>query len=116
MLLNFTNHHSSSWSENQRGKAIKKYGSINDLGFPQIDPSWSEEEVVVLVEQYETKILEMNPQAVHVMGEMTFCFKLISNLKKQGIPCVASTTKRVVESEQGGTKTSVFQFVNFRSY
>ena len=52
---------------------------------------------------------------VHVMGEMTFTYYLVSLLKAKGITCVASTTERIIE-EKDGMKTSLFKFVKFREY
>jgi hypothetical protein len=57
----------------------------------------------------------MKPDAVHIMGEMTFTFALVNLLKEVGIKCIASTTKRNVE-EIDGKHVSTFQFVQFREY
>jgi hypothetical protein len=53
--------------------------------------------------------------AVHIMGEMTFTFRLITVLKKAGIFCIAATTKRNVVQE-GNAKISYFEFIQFREY
>ena len=37
MFVNFSNHPSSLWSENQR-KEAEKYGEIVDLKFPSVNP------------------------------------------------------------------------------
>jgi hypothetical protein len=57
----------------------------------------------------------MDPQAVHLMGEMTFTFRLVTMLQAAGIPCIASTTHRTVE-ERDGKKIVQFEFVQFRPY
>ena len=49
------------------------------------------------------------------MGELTFTFALVSKLKALGIPAIASTTERN-SVEETGVKSSVFEFVKFRSY
>ena len=41
---------------------------------------------------------------------------LVNRLQAIGIPCVASTTERVVTEESDGRKVSQFRFVQFRSY
>lgn len=116
MLLNLSNHPSASWPENQMNAAIQQYGKVEDLPFPAINPEWSTDEVRQLAEQYEIKVRQLNPTAVHIMGELTFTFMLVNKLKEIGIPCIASATNRMVTSENDGVKTSVFEFVRFREY
>lgn len=116
MLLNLSNHPSSSWPENQIQTAIEKYGTIKDLAFPQINPEWNTDQVRQLAEKYETKIRELNPAAVHIMGELTFTFILVNKLTAIGIHCIASTTNRTVTNEENGMKTTVFEFVRFRDF
>lgn len=115
MLLNFSNHPSHQWPRNQMQTAVTGYGSVQDLPFPQINPEWNSDQVLQLVEAYETEIRQINPAAVHIMGELTFTYMLVNKLTSIGIPCVASTTKRNVKEEKS-IKTSVFEFVKFRSY
>ncbi|PZX48283.1 CRISPR-associated protein [Algoriphagus chordae] len=115
MLLNFSNHPSASWPENQI-KIAQQWGVIQDLPFPPIDPTADEQEIDMLAQQYLSQILEINPNAVHVMGELTFSFKLIELLKSHGVTCIASTTSRNTQEMSDGTKVSKFEFVQFRSY
>lgn len=115
MLLNLTNHPSANWPENQLKAASENYGHVQDLPFPQIDPDWDEARIDRLSKEYFEQITELRPQAVHIMGEMTFTYRLVELLKTAGIPCIASTTVRRV-SEKEGRKTSVFNFVKFREY
>jgi hypothetical protein len=115
MLLNLSNHPSANWSEKQINVGITKYGQIIDLAFPQIDPEGSDEDIEMLVAKYFQKILNLQPKAVHIMGELVFTHKLVNSLKSVGIVCVASTTNRNT-IEKNGTKTSVFEFVQFRDY
>ena len=115
MLLNLTNHSSNLWPENQRKKAIELFKSIIDLPFPQISPSLDSAGLDLLAEDYEHQVRKLDPIAVHIMGEMTFTFRLVTLLKSQGISCVASTTQRIA-SEENGIKISKFEFVQFRSY
>lgn len=115
MLLNLSNHPSVNWPEEQIKAATEQYGSIKDLPFPQIDPSAASIDVEKLAEEYEHKIREINPTAIHIMGEMTFTYKLVTRLKDIGIPCIASTTERITEVDNN-IKTSVFKFIQFRPY
>ena len=50
------------------------------------------------------------------MGELTFCFSVVQQLKEKGVRCVASTTERVVEETDDNKKVSKFTFVQFREY
>lgn len=55
------------------------------------------------------------PAAIHITGEMTFTFNLVHLLKEAGIPCIASTTERIV-TEENGKKIVQFQFIQSREY
>lgn len=116
MLLNFSNHPSSTWSEFQMLTAIEEYGSVIDLHFPIVSPEATPNEIEQLAFTYFHKIKEFKPSAVHLMGEMTFCFALCNILHKNGIKAIASTTKRIVDYEKDGNKISRFLFVQFREY
>jgi len=121
MLINLSNHNSNNWSEAQWNSATKDYNVIIDIDFPVVDPNWSPDEVSYLAFTYSQKCIKLLKNstdilnAVHIMGEMTFCFALINILKKEGIMCVASTTERNT-MEINGKKTSVFNFIKFREY
>lgn len=115
MLINLSNHPSSKWSDLQIKTAMDLYGPIKDMEFPHIDPNWSIEEVKALALNYFHQINEENPSAVHIMGELSFCFTLVTLLKGSGMHCIASTTERIV-NQNGDQKISNFQFVRFRTY
>lgn len=121
MLINCSNHPVSSWSEKQK-VAAQIYGNLLDLPFPAIDPDANTDTVTLLAEQYEIKIRQMLAQettgvfAVHIMGELTFCFALVARLQKAGITCLASTTRRDTTENPDGSKVSVFKFIRFRKY
>lgn len=115
MLINLSNHPSSKWSKEQKETANQQYGIIEDMEFPQINPHWSVDDVQMLAIQYADDIEKEKPVAVHLMGELTFCFELASLLKVKGILCIASTTERVAE-DKGDQKISTFKFVQFRPY
>ncbi len=92
-----------------------------DLPFPEIEPDASEDTVIEMADLFLGKILDLlkdsheSLNAVHLMGEMTFCFALGTLLLGKGIPCVASTTRREVVQD-GLSKTSIFNFCRFRRY
>ena len=113
MLLNLSNHPSTSWSESQLAAAG---GKVEDLAFPQVAPDGDEAYIEQLANDYYNKIEAMsNIEAVHIMGEMNFTYALVSKLKAHNIRCVASTTKRETV-EENGVKISKFNFVRFREY
>jgi hypothetical protein len=116
MLLNLSNHPSASWPENQIKIANKEFGEIQDMPFPHIDPLADEASIEDLAKQYLDRILDLEPKAVHLMGELTFSFKLVGLLKFHSITCLASTTHRTTVNLHDGTKISKFEFVRFRAY
>jgi predicted methyltransferase len=119
MLINLTNHPWEYWEEKQKQLALHQFGSVMDMEFPAIDPEASEAMIVKIAEEYLQKIQALRNSyasvVVHIMGEMTFCFTLINMLKKHDIPCVASTTRRIVRMDNQ-TKVAEFRFVRFRYY
>lgn len=121
MLLNLSNHPSADWSDLQIKTANELYGNIIDLDFPQIPPESEGDLIEALANDYKSICLDIisssNDQynAVHIMGEMTFCFALIQELKKSNITCIASTTERNTY-EESGNKISKFNFIRFRKY
>jgi hypothetical protein len=118
LFINFSNHPSCYWGDAQRA-AAEKYGEICDLPFPVVDEQSSEEEVSQLADRYVATIMSMGEPdeiTVHIMGEMTFTFMVVTRLKEMGIRCVASTTERKTSYRDDGTKLSEFSFVRFREY
>lgn len=118
MLINFSNHPSKDWKPEQL-EAAKAYGEIKDIAFPAIAPYADYNEIQALANGYVKEILSLaegQQTTVHVMGEMTFVFNVVSLLKEKGIECIASTTDRNTEMLSDSQKISDFQFVRFRKY
>lgn len=117
MFINFSNHPSKKWGEQQLREA-QRFGEVKDLPFPNVQPEWSSEEVNRLADEYAEILTKMGGEncTVHIMGEMTFTHAVVSRLKEQGIVCVASTTKRCAYETADGKKVSTFRFVQFRRY
>ena len=117
MFVNLSNHPSVSWSREQL-EAAKAYGEVIDLPFPDVSPQMDEQELSLLANDYLQRVRDISPEpcTVHVMGELTFSFVLVSRLLAAGYTCVASTTKRVAEILPDGSKVSKFSFVRFRNY
>mgnify|MGYP002622659592 CR=1 FL=1 len=118
LFLNFSNHSSDKWSEEQI-RAAKEFGEIQDMAFPQIDDNARSEDIQKMAKEYVKEIVteyKDNDLTVHIMGEMTFTFEVVRLLQNEhGIRCVASCTKRIAE-EKDNVRTSVFQFTQFREY
>jgi len=95
--------------------ALDHYQTIEDLSFPPIDPNMTDYDLDLLVDGYVQKIRQINPLAVHIMGELVFTHRLVNRLTAIGISCIASTTERKVIVKKNIT-TSEFGFAQFRHY
>lgn len=118
LLINLSNHPYAGWGARQRD-AAEMYGEIEDMDFPAIPPVAGEREITDLAEEYIARIAERaetRDVTVHIMGEMTFCYAVITRLQPLGIPCIASTTKRQVTETADGVKEVRFDFETFRKY
>lgn len=119
MLINLSNHPQNRWSPQQTSIANELFGEIYDLPFPAIDPKGDETYIQELAETYLLQVMELSKNkmvTVHIMGEMNFTHLLVNRLLAAGIPCVASTTSRIVEEHPNGEKTAIFTFERFRHY
>lgn len=119
LFVNLTNHPISGWKEEQL-EAARKYGDIMDLDFPAIGAKDSKDDVRVLADKITAQIIGLDADfkvTLHIMGEMTFTFAVVSRLKEHGITCLASTTERDgITMLPDGKKISTFKFVQFREY
>ena len=118
LLINLSNHPLAQWGAEQKA-AAEQYGEVQDMPFPQVAPDASEEDIDELAAEYVSKIMELaedHEVTVHIMGEMTLMFRIVSELKRRGVRCVASTTERIVTTDEQGNKVSSFRFNQFREY
>ena len=118
MFINFSNHPSRLWAEEERNAALQ-YGTIEDLAFPQVPADMSSEGVCKLAEEYAEKILAKQPDCVMCQGEFCLSWHVIDRLKEAGVRVAAACSERIVEEvygENGTEKRSVFRFVQFREY
>ena len=122
MLINLSNHPSTRWNEKQMNATIEEYGSVKDIQFPNIPPAATTEEVQKMAKDYVQQIrtlakqAENQPFVAHVMGEMTFMYRVVKLLRRSNIKCVASTTERDTIENADGSKTFKFNFIQFREY
>lgn len=113
-FVNFTNHSSDIWEENQR-KAAQEYGEIVDLPFPAVHPDAKEQDIAALGEEYCRKILEWKPAAVLCQGEFSLTFFVVARLREKGVKVLtACSERRTVQN--GNVKSSIFEFAGFREY
>lgn len=119
MFINFSNHGSSFWSEEQIN-AASEYGEIRDIQFPNVAPEANEEDIAALASDCVKNIMALNPQAVMCQGEYTLTFAVVSELMKSGVICLSACTKRITTETvlpDGTTKKdSVFKFEKFRKF
>ena len=118
MFINLSNHPSDRWGEKQRQYANDLGGELKDIPFPHINAQATTHDILKLAREYFTQVKKMadgETVVVHLMGEMTFTHALVRFLQKNDIRCVASTTERIVE-EQDGKKIVQFNFIQFRDY
>ena len=119
MLLNFSNHPSEKWSAKQRETAESEYSKIVDMPFPNIPPDMSSHKVQEVAENFYRTIANISEPkhlTIHIMGEMTFVYKIVQLFQRSGFTCIASTSERKTIDNADGTKTVLFEFVRFRSY
>lgn len=120
MLINLSNHPSQGWSERQL-EAASHYGEIIDIAFPPISPSDNYEQIEQLAEKYLDIIANNFEQsktknAVHIAGELSFCYALITKLKKLGCTTLTSTSRRITENIDDKTTIKRFEFEQFREF
>ena len=119
VFVNFSNHPSSGWPEDQTREA-EKYGRIVDVPFPQVTPDATSEEVRKHAKELADEIIGMDPEAVMAMGEFTLTYSVIYLLKEKGIKVVSACTKRekqeTVHEDGSVENVAVFRFMGFREY
>ena len=115
-FINLSNHPSEGWSDEQLA-AAQQYGEVVDIHFPNIEPTFTKSMVNSLADVTVDTIMALGKDiTVHIMGEMTFTYAVVSRLKALGITCLASTTERNTIIAPDGKKISEFKFVQFREY
>lgn len=114
LFINFTNHPSRRWKEEQL-LAAKKYGVILDFPFPEVDPCGDKEYIMRLAKDYLEMIMLMHPAAVLCQGEFCMTHHMVLRLQEKGVMVLSSCSERIVE-EKDGRKVSTFAFRGFREY
>ncbi len=117
MIVNYSNHPSSTWSAGQI-RAAKELGKdIVDIPFPNVPPDMGIMELAAYSEEECKKIEEYRPDVVMCQGEFCMAYAVITRLKAKGIRVVAACSERKVREKPGtGKKEVEFEFVQFREY
>lgn len=119
LFINLSNHPSSTWDEKQLA-AAREYGEIVEFPFPAVPAEATTEKLEDiaqdLLEQVGVITKKNTNSTIHVMGEMNLTFSIVKKFQQSCYRCVASTTTRNTVDNPDGTKTSKFQFVQFREY
>ncbi len=117
MFINFSNHPSSKWSDEQL-KAAKEYGEIKDMPFPPVPADAGTEDVKNMAADIVQKIIAEKPEAVMCQGEFTLTNYVTQALTACGINVLVACSERdTVENvnEKGETvKTNIYRFRQFR--
>lgn len=123
LFINYTNHPTSKWLEDQLNAAKEMADRIVDELFPQINPGATEFDIVDLAKNEINRLFQTysgyNELIIHIAGEMTFTAYFVSQINKwwaANTICITSTTKRDVVENEDGSKTVKFKFVRFRQY
>lgn len=114
-FLNISNHPSSSWTVDQVDAAKQLGGRPSDIRFPNVDPSWSTEDIKEAAIYFAQCIDLEDVAGAMVAGEPIMSTYLVRELQASGVRCYSATTERVVEKVDG-EKRSRFTFVRFREW
>ncbi|MEM4166704.1 MAG: hypothetical protein QW255_05100 [Candidatus Bilamarchaeaceae archaeon] len=111
VLVNISNHPSSSWSSAQQDR----WDCIYDIPFPSIPADWDTKNVQDLVVCYGEALCALPKQVVICLqGEYTFTLLLGQFLKGKGYTLAIPTTNRIAETLPDGRQVSRFVFTRWR--
>ena len=90
------------------------------IAFAAIVPAFVSCEIATLarhgVESISAAYPDRKGTVIHVQGEMTFLYRALLLLEKEGYRAVASTSERQVTFTPDGEKVVRFDFSGFRDY
>lgn len=118
LFINLSNHPSGTWTAEQLA-AAEPFGELVDMPFPQVAPDATVADIKALADEQVAAIMQRavtHTVTVHVMGEMSLVYRIVSLLSERGIRCVCSTSYRVVKDEGDGRRLVEFHFNTFRDY
>lgn len=122
MFINYTNHPSTLWGDEQKKQAMM-YGRIVDIPFPDISPQIEKDEIYNLAGSECRRLLsllqEEKNSAVLCQGEFTFTYLMVKFLQEKRIKVLSAVSERKVREISDGNivrKESEFCFRGFREY
>lgn len=110
MFVNISNHDSSKWHEAQLN-AAKLFGDIQDIKFPQVNPSRLDSEYILRLADSVLTQLAPKARVVMVQGEYSLTFALVKKLQARKIRCLVACSERQVNPVN---KEQSFNFKGFR--
>lgn len=134
VFFNVSNHPSTKWAEGQVKAVSTLFRNLNreaenvnivDIPFPNISPEATPFDIQKKVDELFQEFFDYydwdtDGVVLHIMGEMGFTFQAVTRAVGENLPVVHSTSERktqeTVNADGTTTKTSVFEFVQFRPY
>ena len=115
MFINISNHPSSKWSPAQLAAAG---GKVVDIPFPNVPPTATPAEVEEMAQRLLDEVAKhgfFHTHTAMVQGEFSLTYALTGMLIRLGTEVVVATSfeRKSVENPDG-SKTVVFEFVQFR--
>ena len=84
IFINFSNHHSNNWSENQKKAVSDQYNAhIVDIVFSSVSASAGEEKISALAKECVETICRYKPKAVMCQGEFGLTYQVVTLLKQK---------------------------------
>lgn len=125
MLINFSRYPLVQWSAHQKEEAIRIYGKIEEVAFPEVpveaDVAYIEDlaercfiRISAVLEEYAAH--QGEKLAVLVEGEPTLTFAVVRLLQKEEITCIVPAMERRVRQLPNGSTEVSYEFFRFREY
>ena len=122
MFINISNHPSNRWDKKQleAAKALTNDGLVGDIPFPAVPATATTSDILAIADGLHHTVMANKPEAIMVAGEFTLAYTMIEICLRAGIKVVAACsdrcTKEVVNEDGTTTKTTVFEFIQFREF
>lgn len=124
MLINFSQLPLVQWSAAQKEYAIRHYGKIEEVSFPEVpveaDVSYVEDlaercflRITALIEELGKNKDEVT---ILVRGEPSLSFAVVRMLQKEGYVCVVDATEKRKRLREDGSVEVIYDFYRFREY
>ena len=122
MFINLSNHPSVKWGKMQLEAAMEltSDNQIKDIPFPAVPATATTSDILAIADGLHHTVMANKPEAIMVAGEFTLAYTMIEICLRAGIKVVAACsdrcTKEVVNEDGTTTKTTVFEFIQFREF